>query len=129
VNEVRTIKEMVRGITASWRYGRFDDLHRFYRPDVVFVHPGFGGRVEGREACVASYREFLATATVHEYAEDEPAINVFGDTAVAVTRFTIDYELQGARHHEKGHDVLILTRDTDGWRVAWRTLVPEPPAL
>jgi ketosteroid isomerase-like protein len=128
VNEVRTIKEMVRGITAAWRDGRLDDLHRFYRTDVVFVHPGFGGRVEGGDPCVASYREFLATATVHEYHEGEPTIDIFDDAAVAVTSFTIDYELQGARHHEKGHDVLILTRNEGGWRVAWRTLVPEPPA-
>ena len=128
MTDVSPIRETVRGITAAWREGRLDDLSRFYRPDVVFVQPGLKARVEGREACVQSYRDFLAIATVHGYVEDEPLIDAFGETAVAATRFEIDYELATGRYREAGHDVLVLTRDEGEWRVAWRTLVPEPPA-
>jgi uncharacterized protein (TIGR02246 family) len=128
VSDASRIREVVRGITSAWREGRIDDLHRFYRPDVVFVQPGFGARLEGREGCVESYRKFLSQAVVHEYAEEEPAVDVVGDTAVAVTRFAIDYELESGRYRETGHDVLVLARDTESWRVAWRTLVPDPPS-
>lgn len=125
MTEESRIRDVIRGITAAWRGGRIDDLERFYRPDVVFVQPGLGGRLEGREACVESYRQFLAVATVHDYAEEEPVIDRFGEVAVGTTRFEIDYELDGARHRESGHDVLVLARDAYGWRVAWRTLLPE----
>ena len=128
MTDVNPIRETVRGITAAWREGRLDDLSRFYRPDVVFVQPGLKARVEGREACVQSYREFLAMAIVHGYVEDEPLIDSFGETAIAATRFEIDYELATGRYQEAGQDVLVLTRDEDGWRVAWRTLISEPPA-
>ena len=127
MTEETRIREVVRGITAAWREGRIGDLHRFYRPDVVFVQPGFSARLEGRDACVDSYREFLSVAVVHDYAEEEPAIDVLGDAAVVNTRYEVDYELEAARHRETGHDVLVLVRDESGWRVAWRTLVPGPP--
>lgn len=126
VSDVQAIRDTLRGITAAWRGGRVDELHRFYRPDVVFAQPGFGGRLEGREVCVESYREFLNVATVHDYAEDEPVIDLLGDVAVGTIRFEVDYELEGVRHRETGHDVLVLVRDGDSWRVAWRTLVPGP---
>ena len=128
MNDTDRIKQTVSGITAAWRQGRIDALSRFYRPDVVFVQPGFGGRVEGREACVESYRDFLTAATVHDYAEDAPRVDVFGDTAIAVTHFEIDYQLEDKRHRETGHDMLVLVREEGEWRVAWRTLLPSAPS-
>ena len=121
------IVEVLRGITAAWRAGRLEDLRAFYRPDVVFVQPGLAVRLSGVEACLGSYRDFLSAATVHEYAEDEPTIDVFDRVAVATVRFTIDYELKSGRFHETGHDVLVLARDEADWRVQWRTLLPDAP--
>jgi ketosteroid isomerase-like protein len=121
------IEGVLRGITAAWRAGRLKDLPAFYRPDVVFSQPAAGARLTGVEACVGSYRDFLATATVHAYEEEAPAVDVFGNTAVATVRFTIDYELASGRFQESGHDLVVLVRDEAGLRVQWRTLLSDAP--
>jgi hypothetical protein len=121
------VRQTLRGLTAAWRDGRLEDVPPYFRANVVFVQPGFGEGVQGRDACLETYRQFLALATIHGYQEDEPVIHVFDDTAVATIRFEIDYELESGRFQETGHDIVVLKRDGGTWLVAWRTLVPGPP--
>ncbi len=92
----------------------------------MVVQPGFGRRVSGREACVASYAEFAAAGTVHAYDESDHTVDVWADTAVATYRFRIDFEVGGERYLEAGHDLLVFSRIDDGWRIVWRTLAPLP---
>jgi hypothetical protein len=32
----------------------------------------------------------------------------------------------GVEHAEKGREVLVLARREEGWRVVWRTQIPNP---
>ena len=52
-------------------------------------------------------------------------MDVFGDSAVTVTPWTVRYEREGVLHREAGGDLLVLARDGDEWKVAWRTLLPR----
>jgi bifunctional non-homologous end joining protein LigD len=93
--EKEEIREIVRKINAAWQRGWPEELAAYFHEDMVIAPPGFSGRVKGREACVASYREFINMAKVNEYKEVEPEIDLWGNTAVATYSWEMVYELNG----------------------------------
>lgn len=123
-----TDREQVRAtldaINDAWLNDRLDDLPRYLHPDVVFVPPGHHLRLTGRDACVQSYRDFLAAARLNEIMAHEPAIDVFGDTAVAMYRFDADWVMDNQRYRESGYDLFVFTRTDDGWLASFRTQIP-----
>jgi ketosteroid isomerase-like protein len=130
---------LVEDLNRAWLDGRWGDLAPLVDAEVVLLTPD-GERVTGREAFVASYRDFARRARVRSFAPGEPKIDVWGDTAMASCPFHIVYEAGGDTHDESGTDLLLLARSTarnGGWRVVWRTMLPhaavgaaaEPAAL
>jgi hypothetical protein len=114
----------------AWRERRYDELAALLDERVVIAAPGFVGRREGRDAAVESYREFMERATITEYREDAPAIDVWGDTAVTTYRWEMAWLSGGVPNRASGHDVLVFRRaPADGaWRAVWRTMTFDPPA-
>ncbi len=129
MSEVGAIRKILRGVTAAWREGRLEVLEGLLAADVVYVQPGLEERLRGVPACIESYRQFLDAATVHDYREEEPSIDVSGDVAVATVPFAIDYEIESGRFRESGHDLIVLARRNGTWRVQWRTLIPGATPL
>lgn len=117
------IVELVRRINSAWRNGRYDELQACFSEDIVLAMPGLRETMEGREAIIASYRDFRGRATIHEFQAEEPRVEVFRQTAVATMHFRIGYEYEGKASSEGGIDVLVFENGADGWRVVWRTVV------
>lgn len=84
-----TVEETIAALTRSWLEGRYEEPAGYCHPDVVLMPPGFTARVAGRDACVQSYRDFGAAATVREFTPAPPQVDVWGHTAVAVCPFSI----------------------------------------
>ena len=122
------VRRTLTAINTAWLEDRVDAMASHFREDVVFCAPGFTGRVEGRAACLDSYRQFLQVARLISFSADEPEIDVFGDTAVASTAWSTSYELEGNRHDETGRDVFVFTREGDAWRAGWRFMHVDEPA-
>lgn len=122
----REIGELVEAINACWIEGRYEDLRRYFHEEMVLVTPDFRKRLEGVGPIIDSYRDYGEQATVHSFEAEEPRVDVFGTAAITATPFTIEYEFEGARSREAGVDLLMLTREPDGWQVRWRTLVSDP---
>jgi hypothetical protein len=116
--------QVLQEINDSWVQGRPEDLERHFHPDVVFVAPGFQQRLEGRAACVDSFRDFCSTATVHDYRTANPSVDVVTETAVATYAFEIEYGLGSESFSEAGRDMWVFVRDQDRWLAIWRTIVP-----
>jgi uncharacterized protein (TIGR02246 family) len=117
----------LRAISAAWQERRYNELAQLFADEIVFALPGFTGRLEGAPAVVASYREFMERATLTEYREDAPQIDVWGDTAVATYRWEMAWLAGGVPNREAGHDAFVLRRGGDGqWRAVWRTMTFEP---
>lgn len=119
------VRETIAALTRAWLEGRFDELAGYFHPEVVVVAPGGAGRAEGREACVASYREFMTIAVVHEFVPEPPQVDAWESAAVALCPFTIAYEMGGAEYREKGTDLLVLTNEAGAWQVRWRTMISQ----
>jgi len=116
--EVRDVVERIHELSKAKRY---DEIGALLADDVVIAPPGAADRVRGRDAYVQSYRDFDAAAKTLAFERAEAEIDVVGDTAVAICRFAVTYELEG-----RTHDLLVFTRLPEGWRIAWRTMETEP---
>jgi hypothetical protein len=60
---------VLAALNRAWVTGRLEDLGLLLHPRSVIVGHDLVRLAEGRDACVASYRDFLATVTVHTFAE------------------------------------------------------------
>jgi hypothetical protein len=86
--------------------------------------------VDGKTACIQSYRDFMEIAQVLAYEEEEPDIILRPGFAVASYGWRIQYEMNGNNFDDKGRDWLALENQDGSWRVVWRLLVqaaPPPP--
>lgn len=124
------VARTLAALSAAWQGRRYDELAGLLAEDMVFALPGFGGRLEGAAAVVASYREFMERVTLTAYEEAAPAVDVWGDTAVASFRWEMAWLAGGVPNREAGHDVFVLRRAAAGapWRAVWRTMTFDPPA-
>jgi uncharacterized protein (TIGR02246 family) len=109
-------------ISAAWQERRYDDLSRMFAEDMVFTLPGFSGRLEGREAIVTSYREFMERVTLTSYREEQLVVHVWGDTAVASYRWDMAWVAGGVPNHETGQDVFAFRHANGTWLAIWRTM-------
>jgi hypothetical protein len=115
--------DVVRRLNEAWRTGRFERMPALFHEQAVIVDAAHQPLAQGRTACVESYRGFVASAAVEEYAEEAPTIARFEGTAVVSYPFRIRYTIGGQSYHETGSDCLVLTHAPSGWLIVWRQLV------
>lgn len=118
------IWQILKEINDAWVNDRTDELNRFFHKDMVIASPDFRKLGEGRVACVKSYKDFCNQASIHDFHEEDAAIDIFGDTAIATYSFEITYEMNGKTFNESGRDVFIFVREEGRWQAVWRTIVP-----
>ncbi len=122
------IQALLERFSLAWQALDTEALRGVLHPDVVFVPPGFAGKVRGRDACIETYRQFLEAARVTSYREPDTTIEIFGRTAVATVRWEMSWEMNGAAHAERGRDVLVLLADDPRWEIVWRTQIADVEA-
>jgi uncharacterized protein (TIGR02246 family) len=126
-DEQHEIWELVRRSNKAWTGGAEHEVANLFDENAVCVAPGLQGRIEGREAIVRSYEQYVHHARTHSFEELEHSIDVFGDLAAVTYRFAVRYTLNGedADREETGQEVLVLRRTPSGWRALWRTQTTE----
>src|SRR5882724_7625358 len=85
----------MRQINQAWLEGRVHDLAPMVHPEIAMAIPGFSGSVQGREAFLASFRDFRENASIQEFREHDYLVHVAGDTAVVTFRYEMIYERTG----------------------------------
>jgi ketosteroid isomerase-like protein len=118
--------EVVTAVNQAWRDGRFEELGSLFHPDAVIVGPDLTPVARGRDACVQSYAEFSAAATVHEFDETWVRLHEYGNAAVVGYEYRIRYEFKDGAYDERGREVILLVRRDETWQVAWRLVLPPP---
>jgi uncharacterized protein (TIGR02246 family) len=126
-DEQREIWELVRRSNRAWVAGAAHEVATLFDEHAVVVAAGLQARVEGRDAIVRSYQDYVHHARTHSFEELEHAIDVFGDTAVVTYRFAIRYTLnaEDSERDETGQEVLVFRKDASQWKVLWRTQMAE----
>ncbi|MDP9120428.1 MAG: nuclear transport factor 2 family protein [Acidobacteriota bacterium] len=126
--QLDAIRALIERLNAAWLEGRYDDLEPLFHPTAVLVAPGFTGRLQGRAACIQSYRDFGASAGLEGFEPAGLTIDGWDRTAVVSYSFAVVYQLEGARYRESGRDLLVVIEEAGSWRIAWRTLLVETAA-
>jgi hypothetical protein len=117
------VAEEMRLINNAWLSGRVDDMEASLHPDIVMALPGVAGRVQGRDALLAGFRDFCDNAKVHEFHDRETHIDVAGRTAVVTIQYEMIYERSGTRYRAIGRDLWVFERHGDSCLAAWRTML------
>jgi Domain of unknown function (DUF4440) len=118
--------EVLTAVNRAWRAGRIEELRSLFHPDAVIVGPDLTPVGRGRDACVESYAEFLAAATVHEFDETQVRVDDYGHAAAVSYDYRIRYAMKGMTYDERGREVILLVRQGEAWQVAWRLVLPPP---
>jgi hypothetical protein len=119
----RSPAELLRALNDAWAAGRLLDLEPLLHPRSVIVGPDLTRLSDGRDACIASYRDFLAAATVRAFEERDVRAEEYNGAAILSYTYRIVYESDGEQHDDEGREVLVLVRGETGWQVAWRQLL------
>lgn len=129
VETTGAITGVLRAVNRAWRELEPDAIAPALRPlfcdDATMVGPRFAAFAEGREASIASYADFARAAVVTDFRMEEPSVRLSGETAIATYRWRIVYDLDTTHYDETGHDVVVLRRDGDAWRVLWRAMLAD----
>lgn len=125
--EVKQIvwKQVLRIQQACREQDGFENLADLFHPSTVLALPRFARFVEGRDACLELYRDSCSQMRFRRMEADQERIDLFGPIAVASFRYLCDWEFQGKRIRDIGHEVLAFVRSEDRWQVAWRSIIPE----
>jgi ketosteroid isomerase-like protein len=118
------VRQFLLDLHDCWPRGDLQQLARFYHPDVVLLPPDLGPPICGRDAVVASYREFLDASTLETFTVESLEIFPFeaqdGGVYMAHLTFDITYELGGRRYAEKGLEVYTVREQAGELQVLWR---------
>jgi peptidase E len=119
---------VVTAINEAWTTGRTGDLATLLHDDMAIVGPDLQRLAVGREACIRSYEEFAARATIVDFAETDRDEHLVGDTAVVSYGYVLVYDQGGEQCADTGRDVFVLGRTPAGWQAIWRVLLPGEKA-
>lgn len=123
------IRDLLRTINDSWLTKKPDEISRTlancFHKDMVIKGCDLKTLATGREACVRSYVDFIKQAKVSAFSQDEPDIQIFGDTAIATYGWNITYTLDGKEYTEPGHDLFVFNRTNGKWLAVWRAMLTE----
>ena len=122
-DEREGVASAIHGINEAWLAGRVQDLAAMVHDEIVMVFPGFAGRIQGRDAFIAGFRDFCENATIHHFNEGEHQIDVAGETAVVNFGYEMLYERSAEQFHTTGRDLWVFAKHGTGWLAVWRTML------
>jgi hypothetical protein len=109
------IWQTVRAMNDAWTRGNPDDLAQYFHRDMVAICATERLRLEGGPACIAGWKRFAQSATIHRWEEREPLIQVYGDAAVVSYYFDMSFDMNGQRIDLGGRDMFFFVRENGRW--------------
>jgi hypothetical protein len=121
----KTIHEMNQLWTSRNQPGQ---LANYFHRDMVAITPSARLRVEGRDACVASWKAFAGSATIREWKEIDPLVKLFGKNGFAVVTYYYEMtcDMQGQTLNLSGRDMFTMVNENGKWWVAADQFSPNP---
>jgi hypothetical protein len=122
--ERATFSDLFRKLTFAWRTRDLAGLELIFHRDMVIGAQGQTMTlIEGRDACIETYRDFAERAIIETYTEDPAWIGVWTDTAIASYAWDMTWTDEEGFHAASGQDVLTLAKEEGAWRVVGRMLL------
>lgn len=134
MDEARLREEVwgtVAAMNRAWAVERDPDrLRDYFHRDMIAVTATDRHRLEGREACLASWARFVEGARVTRWVEREPTVRLHaaGAAAVVAYDFEIAFEVAGGVLELGGRDTFALVREDGRWWIVMDHFSPYPGA-
>lgn len=110
----RTIQNMNRAWVVE---GDADKLKNYFHKDMVAITATDRERLEGRDACIASWKRFVEAAKIHYWKEIDPRVQIYGNDRFAVVTYYFDmsFDIGGQTIKLGGRDMFTLVNEDGKW--------------
>jgi Domain of unknown function (DUF4440) len=105
----------VRSLNDAWTKEKGERLSEYFHPRMVAITPVDKYRRKGAAKCIEGWQGFAKATTIHSWHEDDPDIELFGDTAVVTYYYVMDVTMGPNRLNLSGRDMLVVKKDKGRW--------------
>jgi ketosteroid isomerase-like protein len=121
----RFVQEMNRLWTEA---GTPEKLRDYFHPSMITIAPSERLRIEGQEACVNAWRQYVETTNILDWKEIDPKIQIYGEGNFAVVSYYFDLSIEMKDQHIDigGRDMLVLAKEDGHWWVIADQFSPFP---
>lgn len=108
----------IQALNRLWTIeNRADDLAQYFHKNMVAISATDRLRLEGREACVAAWKNFTQSAKIYSWKEFDPRIELFGNNTFAIVTYYFDlsFETGGQIVKMGGRDMFALVNEDGKW--------------
>ena len=110
----------IRTLNRLWTVeNKPDELKKYFHKNMVAITASDRNRLEGREACVASWKAFTQAVKIHCWKEIDPVVQLYGDGKLAVVTYYFDmsFDMGGQTIRLGGRDMFSLVYEDGQWWV------------
>jgi ketosteroid isomerase-like protein len=125
----KEVWDTIQAFCRTWAgEGNADGLREYFHPDIITASPDRRDRVEGRDANIQAYKDFLASTKVTGWTLRGEKILVLGrgDAAVADFEYEIPLERNGQATLATGRDTMVLVKRAGRWWIVADHFSPFP---
>ena len=116
----KQVWKIIENMNRTWIEKRdVSGLRQYFHEDMVAVTPVDRYQLEGREACIASWRKFVETTRIIDWKATDPKIQIYnrGQSAVVTYYYEMSYERNGNTINTSGRDMFFLIKENRKWWV------------
>jgi hypothetical protein len=105
----------IRALNDAWTKEKGERLREYFHPRMVAITPVDRFRRKGAAKCIEGWQGFARATTIHSYCEEDPDIEMFGDTAVVTYYYDMDVTMGPNRLKLSGRDMLTVKKEGGRW--------------
>lgn len=112
----KTIQDLNRAWIVE---GNADKLKDYFHNNMIAITPTNNECLEGRDACIASWKAFVDSTRINHWKEIDPKIHVYGGGHFSVVTYYYDmsFEMYGQTVKVGGRDMFALVKENGRWWV------------
>lgn len=121
--------QVIEAVNRAWTVeGDASKLQDYFHPDMVAITASDRRRLDGRDACIASWASFMKLGQVSSWKIIDPQVKLFGDDrcAVASYYYEMTVSVNGKDFDLAGRDLFTLAREGERWWVISDHFSPYP---
>ncbi len=119
----KELENIIRKINRAWLDEDYSYLEDIFHDEIVFTNPAGEEPLKGKKDCIESYRQFMSSANVFKFEEQNFNSYSWDSAAVIEYSFFIDYEINDEHFRENGKDIYAFQRRDGEWKAVWRVMM------
>ncbi|MFC1564464.1 nuclear transport factor 2 family protein [candidate division KSB1 bacterium] len=123
------IWQVVQAHNKAWTVLEdLDEQMKYVHDDIVFITPSDKYPIEGKDAYIESYENWINSAEVHFFKELDHKVRITGNGTSAIVTYNIDMSFlyNGEEAAFQGRDMMFLIFERGKWLIAADVYSPFP---